>query len=152
MAERWSIQLPVYYSGFNYFTYTRKFRTLAIVPEVRYWFSDNNNGLYAGVHVGAAWYNVAFGGEKRYQDHNRHTPALGAGMNIGYRFHFTRNSRWLMELSLGVGVYELNYDIFRNKKNGLIIGQEKRTFFGLDQAAVSVAYRFDLPRKKGGGT
>ena len=35
----WSVTLPVYYSALNYFTRTRKLRTLAFQPEVRWWFS-----------------------------------------------------------------------------------------------------------------
>ena len=35
----WSVTLPVYYSALNYFTRTRKLRTLAFQPEVRWWFA-----------------------------------------------------------------------------------------------------------------
>lgn len=53
-----------------------------------------------------------------------------------------------MEFSLGTGVYKLHYDIFHNEPNGQRIDTRKRMFFGIDQAAVSFAYRFDW--KKGG--
>ncbi len=35
--------------------------------------------------VGLAYYNFAFNGKYRYQDHLRQTPALGGGLSIGYR-------------------------------------------------------------------
>lgn len=156
-ARHWSAQLPVYYSGFNYFTRRRKFRTFAIMPEVRWWRKNVNNGFFIGAHLGMAYYNVAFGGESRYQDHDRSTPALGGGLNLGYRLEISSNRRWLLEFSVGAGVYRLDYDIFRNEANGLLKGRETRTFFGIDNAAISIAYRFDLGRRstsngqKGGG-
>ncbi|MDE6218523.1 MAG: DUF3575 domain-containing protein, partial [Muribaculaceae bacterium] len=59
-----------------------------------------------------------------------------------------RNKRWLIEASIGCGVYRLDYDIFVNDYNGLLTGRRKRTFFGIDNAAISLCYRFDLDRKR----
>ena len=39
--------------------------------------------------------------------------------------------------------------MFVNKANGLLAGRKKRTFYGIDNAALSVCYMFDV-RKKGG--
>lgn len=148
---RLSVQLPVYYSGFNYFTGKVKFRTLAIQPEARYWFgSGYTRKAFVGAHFGLGWYNVAFGGNTRYQDHNRRTPAIGGGIAGGYRFRFTSNPRWQMEASVGVGCYRLDYDHFENRHNGHVTGRTRRTFFGLDQVALSVSYSFGLSDKKGG--
>ncbi|MBQ8673880.1 MAG: DUF3575 domain-containing protein [Bacteroides sp.] len=146
-AERWSATLPVYYSGLNYFTSDVKFRTFCLQPEVRYW-PENLQGAFVGAHLGVAWYNYAKGGDYRYQDHLRHTPALGGGLAAGYRHKLGNSGRWFMEYALGAGVYSLHYDMFRNEPDGKLVKSKKRTFFGIDQAAVSIAYRFDL--KKGG--
>lgn len=148
IKPHWSVTIPVYYSGFNYFHRNRKFRTFAVQPEARYWFSPCNNGFFIGAHLGLAYYNVAFGGENRYQDHSRRHPAMGGGVSVGYRFSFTRNPRWRLELALGGGVYHLDYDVFDNVPNGLIKERCKRTFFGIDNAAVSVCYQFGY--RKGG--
>lgn len=150
LARHWSAQLPVYYSGFNYFTGHRKFRTLTIMPEVRWWPRADNQGFFAGAHFGMGYYNVAFGGEKRYQDHNQNTPALGGGISVGYRLPISRNGRWHLEFSIGGGIYRLDYDIYNNYINGLLVDRRKRTFYGIDNAAISVAYRFDLAKQKGG--
>lgn len=150
IAPHWSAQLPVYYSGFNYFRRDVKFRTFSFLPEVRWWAGADNTGFFANLHFGCGWYNYAKGGEFRYQDHDRNTPALGGGVGVGYRFHFCSNRRWTMEAAVGCGVYRLDYDIFRNVDNGLIMGREQRTFFGIDQAALSFSYSFGL-EKKGGG-
>lgn len=150
LAPHWSFTLPVYYSGLNYFTGHTKFRTLAFQPEFRWWPRKDNAGFFAGAHFGLGWYNVAFGGEYRYQDHLRHTPAVGGGLAAGYRFHFCRNRRWQMEASLGFGVYRLDYDMFQNHADGLLVGRRQRTFYGIDQATFTISYRFDLGKKKGG--
>lgn len=152
VKEHWSVTLPVYFSGWNYFKSTIKLRTFALQPEVRYWLSESNDGLFGGAHFGVAYYNLAFDDEYRYQDHNRETPALGGGVSIGYRLPISKDSRWRMEFALGAGVYSLHYDKFYNTprtKDGLMVGSDKRTFFGIDRAAVSFSYSFDL-QKKGG--
>lgn len=149
LAPHWSFTLPVYYSALNYFTSTVKFRTTCIQPEIRYWFSEDNQGWFGGAHFGLAWFNYAKGGDYRYQDHNRRTPLYGGGLNAGYRMPISQNNRWWLEFSLGGGVYKLHYDIFHNEPNGQLIDTRKRTFYVIDNVAVSFAYRFDL-KKKGG--
>ncbi len=153
LRKRWSFSLPVYYSAWDYFTSTVKFRTLAFYPEARYWFSEKdsrNDGWFAGVHFGLAYYNIATDGERRTQDHGGHSPALGGGLSVGYRLPISRNKCWNMEFSIGAGVYKLHYDKFRNTpdyRDGLLVSTEKKTYIGIDQASVSFSYTFDLKRK-----
>ena len=152
LAKHWSFTLPVYYSAWDYFKSTIKFRTFAVQPELRYWPSENNNGFFAGAHFGLAYYNFAFDDDYRYQDHNRETPAIGGGASIGYRLSISKNHRWKMEISIGAGVYPLHYDKFHNTpktKDGLMTESIKKTYWGIDQAAVSLAYTFDLKMKGG---
>ena len=143
LADHWSFALPVYYSAMNYFTSTVKFRTLCFQPEVRYWFSDENNGWFGGAHFGLAWFNYAKGGDWHYQDHHKNTPMLGGGLSGGYRKAISRDGRWLLEFSLGYGAYRLHYDRFHNEPNGQLVDTHRRTFYGIDHAAVTIAYRFD---------
>ena len=152
LAKHWSFTLPVYYSAWDYFTSTIKFRTFSVQPEFRYWLSEENDGFFGGAHFGLAYYNFAFDGDYRYQDHNRETPAIGGGVSIGYRMPISKNNRWRVEFSLGAGVYSRHYDKFHNTprtKDGLMIESIKKTYWGIDQAAVSFSYSFDL-KKKGG--
>lgn len=152
LAKHWSFNLPIYYSAWDYIKSTIKFRTLAIQPEFRYWPSEENDGFFTGAHFGLAYYNFAFDGAYRYQDHNRETPAIGGGISVGYRIPVSKNHRWKMEFSIGGGVYPLHYDKFHNTtrtKDGLMIESIKKTYWGIDQAAVSLSYTFDL-KKKGG--
>jgi hypothetical protein len=150
LAKHLSLTLPVYYSAWNYFKTTIKFRTFAVQPEFRYWLSDKNDGFFVGTHLGLAYYNFAFDGDYRYQDHNRETPSLGGGVSIGYRLPVSRNCSWRMEFSLGGGGYTRHYDKFYNTprtKDGLIIESIRKAYWGIDQAAVSFSYSFDLKKK-----
>lgn len=52
LAKHWSFTLPVYYSAWDYFKSTIKFRTFALQPEFRYWLSEENDGFFGGVHFG----------------------------------------------------------------------------------------------------
>ncbi len=148
LCRHLSFSFPAYYSAWDYFHPSLKFRTFSFQPELRYWFSETNTGFFAGAHFTFAYYNIALGRDHRIQDHDGTSPALGGGISLGYRIPISRNSRWNMEFSLGCGVLNLNYDIFRNKPNGLVIDTESKTYFGPDQASVSISYSFDLRRNK----
>lgn len=145
LSPHWSFNLPIYYSAWNYTTHTIKFRTFTVQPEIRYWFTDND-GWFIGAHGGIAYYNLAWDNDYRIQDHNRDTPALGAGLGVGYRMPISK--RWKMEFALGGGVYDLHYDKFHNKHNGLLVKSVKKTYVGIDQVAISFSYMFDLKKKR----
>ena len=148
LCEHWSAALPIYYSGVNHYVDNLKFRLFGIFPEIRFWPSAKNDGLFLGGHLGMAYYNFAFAGDYRYQDHDGKTPALGGGVSIGYRRPISRDKRWRIEFTLGGGVYKLHYDLFENVPGGLLTGSEKKTYIGPDQVAVTFSYSFDM--KKGG--
>lgn len=150
LARHCSLVLPFYYSAWDYFKPTLKFRIMSIRPEFRFWISKDNDGLFAGVHGGPVWYNFAFDGEYRTQDHDGNSPALGGGLAVGYRMPISHNGRWKVEFSLGAGAYVLNHDHFRNVPNGLLTDTVEKTWFGLDQAAISFSYTFNTGRNKGG--
>ena len=148
LAKHWSFALPVTYSAWNYFTSTVKFRTLAVQPEFRYWFNENNQKFFIGAHFGYAQYNVAVDGDYRYQDHGGKSPALGGGLSVGYRMPISKNDKWHIEFTLGAGVYGLHYDKFYNVNNGKLIETYRKTYWGIDNAAVNISYRFDLKKRK----
>lgn len=149
VARNWSVSLPFYYSGTDYFKETLKFRTATLQPEVRYHF-PGVKGLYAGVHAGVGWYNLALDGMYRIQDAGGKRPAWGGGLGVGYRMDFAKNPRWGMEFSLGAGVYDAKYDKFYNEENGPYAERGvRKTFVGIDNAAVTFTYSFDVRRKEG---
>ena len=144
LAKHWSIAVPVYYSAWNYFVNTVKFRTLAVQPEVRYWLSESNDGFFAGAHFGMAYFNLAVGGQYRYQDHDGTSPALGGGVSVGYRLPISKDNKWNIEFVVGGGVYSLNYDTFYNIENGKLATTHQKTYWGVDNAAINISYCFDL--------
>lgn len=77
LDRHWSFALPLYYSGIDYFSSRTKFRTFTVQPEIRYWFDANHSGWFVGAHLGLSCFNIAWGGEYRYQGYDRNTPALG---------------------------------------------------------------------------
>ncbi|MBR4808831.1 MAG: DUF3575 domain-containing protein [Bacteroidales bacterium] len=137
--NHWSLNVPVYYSGLDWMSESRKFRMLAFQPEVRYWLRDDFRGLFFNAHASFGWYNVAFGGDYRYQDHAHKTPSLGGGLGVGYKMRFGE-SRWGLEFGLGAGVVPLYYDYYYNIPNGRLAGEDKFTYWGPDQAFLSLTY------------
>ena len=148
LAKHWSFALPIYYSSWDYIKTTIKFRTLALQPEFRYWFSKKNDALFVGAHFGLAYYNFALDGDDCYQDHDGKSPALGGGISMGYRMPISKNDKWHVEFTLGAGAYSLHYDKFYNVNNGKLIDTYKKTYLGVDHAAVNISYRFDLNKRK----
>ena len=148
LAKHWSFAVPVYYSALNYFTSTIKFRTLAVQPEFRYWFKEDNQKFFVGAHFGYAQYNIAVDGDYRIQDHDGTSPALGGGISVGYRMPISKNNKWHIEFTLGAGVYGLHYDKFYNVNNGKLVDTYRKTYWGIDNAAVNISYRFDLKKRK----
>ena len=147
-TNHWSLAIPLYYSAVNYFVSTIKFRTFASQPELRYWFKDGNTGLFAGAHFGVASYNIAVNGKYRFQDHNGNSPAIGGGISIGYRMPISKNERWNIEFLVGLGGYSIHYDKFYNIENGRLAGTSKRSYWGIDNAAINISYRFNLKKEK----
>ncbi len=138
-----SLHFPVHYTALDWFRNTVKFRNFAIQPELRYNFS-RVRGLFAGAHFGLAWFNVATGGDWRYQDKDGHSPLMGGGLGIGYRLPLGSGSRWELEFSLGAGVYSIDYDRFYNEPGGAWAGSGSTTWAGLDNACISITYKFPL--------
>lgn len=148
LAKHFSFNLPVYYSAWNYFTYGIKFRLAGIYPEFRYWFKERD-GWFVGAHFGAVLYNFALNGKWRVQDHNGESPALGGGINAGYRMPISKDKRWKVEFSLGVGVYDVHYDKFLNYKDGpKAVGSVHKTSVALDNVGVNFSYSFDMKKKR----
>lgn len=148
IAKHWSFHLPFYYSALNYFVSTIKFRTMAVQPEFRFWFNKDNTGLFTGAHFTVMSYNIALHGDYRYQDHSGKVPALGGGISLGYRMPLNESGRWNLEFVLGAGVYNMHYDTFYNVKNGKYIATHKKTYWGLDNAAINLTYRFGIKKQK----
>lgn len=160
-AKRWSVVIPVYYGGTDYFVNTIKFRTFNIKPELRHYFLKNRS-LFLGIHGGFSFFNYAFGGEYRYQDQSTdhpifgqhlnlgELPSLGGGITIGYRLPLSKkNDRWNVEFSIGAGVYNIKYDMFLNQENGAFVGSKERLYIGIDNVGVTFSYGIGYNKNRG---
>lgn len=143
-GEHCSVNLPFYYSAWDYFNTNKKLRVLGTQPEFRYWLR-RSEGWFFGAHAGVTYWNEAHDDRYRYQDHEGRSPAWGGGFAVGRRWRFNRH--WAIEASLGGGVYRLHYDKFRNEPNGEWLATKWRTLLCLDQANLSIVYTFG---RKGG--
>lgn len=144
-----SLNVPVSYSAINYFTPTIKFRNFSLQPELRVWPMKNYDGLFIGAHMGFAYYNFAFNGDWRYQDHNGTSPTLGGGLSLGYRLPISKDKNWKLEFAVGAGFYPLHYDVFHNLENvkeGILYETRNGNYIGLDNVAITISYR--IPYKK----
>lgn len=61
-ACRWSLNLNLRYSAWNYGKTTQKFRTFEFRPQVRYWFAPGHNRWFVEAHLSMISYNVALPG------------------------------------------------------------------------------------------
>ncbi|MBR5034045.1 MAG: DUF3575 domain-containing protein [Bacteroidales bacterium] len=147
--DHWSVNLPVYYSGLDWFSETVKFRMLGVQPEVRYWLRPGFHGLFFNAHATFSYYNIAWGGDYRYQDHARKTPVFGGGLGIGYKTNLSEDgtSPWGIEFGIGGGVLPLHYDYYYNIHNGRLAGEDTHTYWGPDQAFVSFTYQIGQAKK-----
>lgn len=153
-APRWSLALPFYFSGWNYFAENRKFRCLFFQPEFRYWLkSGEGRDWFVGLHLGTGFYNVALPDwDYRIQDYEGASPAFNAGVSIGYRHNLSQSGNWKMEYSLGAGYAYTHFDRWLNIPNGAHYNSESKHLLIIDQVNISVIYRLpDMKKQKGGG-
>lgn len=149
---RWSVVVPIYYSGWNYFDERRKFRCLVVQPEMRYWWKVGGGiHFFSGLHIGTGYYNVALPSwDYRIQDSDGKSPAINGGISIGCRHSLSASGNWQMEYSVGAGYSYLHFDRFYNVHNGTHYNTESKHQWGIDQVNISVLYRLPLKKKKGG--
>ena len=133
-ADKWSAALDV---AFCPWKISNKFslKTVAILPEGRYWLKDNTKGSYFNFHLNIAWYNVRYH-RYRYQDTNG--PLLGAGVGYGYRLNIDK--RWGVEFSVGAGFFSTRYHRYHNVANGALADTRNSTYWGIDRLGISFTY------------
>lgn len=134
IAEKWSAVLDVWFCPWKL---SDKFsvKTVAILPEGRYWLKTYKRGSFFNVHLNIAWFNVR-ANDYRYQDTSR--PLLGGGIGYGYRLEF--NDRWGIEFEIGAGVANTKYNRYYNVANGALKDTRVSTYWGIDRLGVTFTY------------
>lgn len=112
-------------------------------PEFRYYTRHRFNGHFFGVHTLFSQYNIGghelpllFG--KRSKEYRHEGVAYGGGISYGYQFSLGRF--WNVELSLGAGIMQMNYDKYDCINCGQKLSSETKTYLGPTKAAVSLIY------------
>jgi len=152
-ANSISFSVLAYYSALDWFSNTTKFRVLGIQPEFRLWTKSQmlKSEWFFGLHGNFGWYNIAWNGKYRYQDHKQDTPAYGGGVSIGFKVPLfpKEDTRWGVEFSLGIGAMPLHYDIYYNVENGRLVGDDQAVYMGIDNASINLTYRIGRTEIKG---
>ena len=149
MARHWSFALPVYYSAWDYFKQTVKFRTFAVQPEFRYWFCDRFSRHFIGAHLIGGVFN--FGGLDNnlsflgtdfsvLRDHRYQGYAYGAGAAYGFAFMLSKHLN--LELEAGFGYICLDYDMFECDGCGRQTYSGIHHYIGPTKAAVNLVFLF----------
>lgn len=150
VADRWSIDVPFWYSPYNLSSRT-KWRILATQPEARLWMRKAGEGHFVGVHAHIIGFNVALKSTDRYQDPNH--AALGLGIGYGYAKTFGKDNRWAVDFNIGAGFVNYKFDAYDNVPNGHFLRSGSGTYWGITRLGISISYRWHRTKRnkeKGG--
>ncbi len=114
-----------------------------VQPEYRYWFCQNFNGWFLGVHAMGGQFNAGgvklpFGLKKDLRDHRYEGWYLGGGVTAGYQWPLSKH--WNLETSIGVGYDYIQYDKFKCGTCGEKEGRTHDNYVGPTKAALSLIY------------
>lgn len=149
LGRRFSFDLPFAYSPYN-ISRNYRMRVLSLQPELRWWLKEGWSGHFFGFDINFSYYNVVtpFNTKTRYQDMCGNTPLIGAGLSYGYSMPLSRDGKWGMEFTLGLGYAHLKYDCFYNVHNGALYSEGCRNWWGPTKAGINIFYRFTFRRTK----
>lgn len=122
-----------------------------VQPELRYFFGSSFKGHFLGIHGLYSQYNIGgnelpllFG--KGSQAFRYEGFAYGGGIAYGYQFPLGRH--WSLELSLGVGMMQMDYGKYDCVNCGKMLSSGKKTYLGPTKAAISIIYIFKGRERK----
>ncbi len=137
ISPRWTMELTGSYNPWSWAN-NRKWKSIIVQPEFRWWLCDPFAGHFLGVHAHWAHYNVGnlpFGSLKN----NRYQGDLaGAGVSYGYSWYLGR--RWALEATVGVGYSYMWYQRFEQEECGNCYGWEHKNYIGITKLGVSLSY------------
>jgi hypothetical protein len=108
--------------------------------EVRYWLCERFNGHFFGVHAFYGQYNVGGVGVPLLFDKKYRYEGDGYGGGVNYGYHMPLSKRWGAELTLGLGVAQLNYTKSDCLKCGPEIGKENKLYVGPTELGLKVMF------------
>ncbi len=114
-----------------------------VMPEYRYWFNQNFEGWFLGVHALGGQYNVGgvkfpFGLLKGLRDHRYEGWYAGGGITAGKQWILSRH--WNLETSIGLGYIHTKYDKFECGTCGEKLKSAHKNYVGPTKVALSLIY------------
>lgn len=114
-----------------------------VMPEYRYWFNQDFEGWFLGVHALGGQYNVGgvkfpFGLLKGLRDHRYEGWYAGGGVTTGKQWILSRH--WNLETSIGLGYIHTKYDKFECGTCGEKLKSAHRNYVGPTKVALSLIY------------
>ncbi len=134
LGKKLSLDIPFDYSPYT-IARNYRLRTMALRPELRYWFAGVFHGHFVGVHAIGGIYNVSVNSKTRSQSNRM---AYGAGVSYGYALPLA--DRWGMEFSVGAGYVNTAYDCYYNVPDGMLFDSRKKHYWGITKASVGIVY------------
>lgn len=149
LAPKWTLDISGNWNPWT-FSDNRKWKQLAIQPEVRYWLCERFNGHFFGAHLIGGLYNFSnlnlnfklFGTDfSRLKDHRYE--GWMAGVGIAYGYHWMLSRHWSLEGSLGIGYVYTRADKYNCPRCSRRLENDRpHDYFGPTKAAVNLIYVF----------
>lgn len=121
-------------------SYGRSFRHLRVHPELRYWFCEAFYKHFVGLHVPYVNYNIS--DIKLLSTDGKRKQGWGAGLGLSYGYDWALSKHWNIEGTLGAGWLHLDHKVYPCANCGTVRAHERKNYFGLTQAAISLSYLF----------
>ena len=140
VAPKWTIDLSGNYNPFK-FKNDKKMKHWLVQPEARYWLCEAFNGHFFALHALGGTFNVG-NLDLGIFPSTKGTRAEGGmyGAGIGWGYQFVLGNRWNLGLEIGGGWIHANYDEYECPHCGEWLKEEKKDYFGLTKAAVTLIY------------
>jgi hypothetical protein len=137
VSPRSTIELTGSYNPWSWKD-NRKWKSILVQPEYRWWICDPFAGHFVGLHAQWAHYNfgnLPFGDLKN----NRYQGDLyGVGVSYGYSWYLGK--RWSLEATVGVGYNYLDYEKFDCLPCGSPLGRQSHNYFGITKLGINLSF------------
>lgn len=140
LAPKWTLDVSGNYNPFH-FKNDKKMKHWLVQPEARYWLCEAFNGHFFALHALGGQFNVAgmdLGIFPSFKNNRYQGWMVGAG--IGYGYQFVLGKHWNLGFEIGAGWIHADYDKYECPHCGEWKGSDKKDYFGVTKAAVSLIY------------
>lgn len=148
-APKWTLDISGNWNPWT-FSENRKWKHMAIQPEVRYWLCERFNGHFFGGHLLGGVYNFSnlnmdfklFGTDFGQLKDHRYEGWM-AGLGAVYGYHWLLSRHWSLEGVIGIGYVYTRADKYDCPRCGKKLENDKpHNYFGPTKAALNLIYVF----------